>query len=64
VVNVLAKTGDPVMAGQPLLILEAMKMQQTVVAPAAGRLTELRVGLGDQVDTGTVLAVVAVPDAG
>jgi acetyl/propionyl-CoA carboxylase alpha subunit len=63
VVNVLAKIGEPVAAGQPLLILEAMKMQQTVVAPAAGTLTELRVALGEQVDTGTVLAVVEAADA-
>jgi propionyl-CoA carboxylase alpha chain len=64
VVSVLAKAGEPVTDGQPLLILEAMKMQQTVVAPAAGTLTELRVAVGEQVDTGTVLAVVVVDDAG
>jgi propionyl-CoA carboxylase alpha chain len=63
VVSVLAKTGDRVDAGQPLLVLEAMKMQQTVAAPAAGTLTELRVAVGEQVDTGTVLAVVEAADA-
>jgi acetyl/propionyl-CoA carboxylase alpha subunit len=65
VVSVLTKTGEQVTAGQPLLILEAMKMQQTITAPAAGTLTDLRVAAGEQVDTGTVLAVVEeAPDAG
>jgi acetyl/propionyl-CoA carboxylase alpha subunit len=62
VVSVLTKTGEQVTAGQPLLILEAMKMQQTISAPAAGTLTDLRVVAGDQVDTGTVLAVVAAAE--
>jgi propionyl-CoA carboxylase alpha chain len=41
-----------------------MKMQQTISAPAAGTLTDLRVVAGEQVDTGTVLAVVEATDAG
>jgi biotin carboxyl carrier protein len=64
VVDVLAAAGDQVRAGQPLLVLEAMKMRQTIAAPAAGTLTELRVGAGQQVDTGVVLAVVEAPDRG
>jgi propionyl-CoA carboxylase alpha chain len=60
--DVLAATGDTVTAGQALLVLEAMKMRQTIAAPAAGTVTEIRVAAGDQVDTGTVLAVVS--DAG
>jgi biotin carboxyl carrier protein len=64
VVDVLAEAGDPVHAGQPLLVLEAMKMRQTIAAPAAGILTELRVKAGQQVDTGAILAVVEAPDAG
>jgi propionyl-CoA carboxylase alpha chain len=64
VVNVLTKIGETVTAGQPLLILEAMKMQQTISAPTAGTLTDLRVVAGEQVDTGAVLAVVEATDAG
>ncbi|WP_275957973.1 biotin carboxylase N-terminal domain-containing protein [Pseudonocardia sp. KRD291] len=58
VVRVLGGTGENVTAGQPLVVLEAMKMEHTVVAPGDGVLGEVRVGAGDQVDTGQVLAVV------
>ncbi len=59
--------GGAVTAGQPLVVLEAMKMQHTVLAPADGVVAELRVKEGDQVTTGQVLAVMAElehPDAG
>jgi propionyl-CoA carboxylase alpha chain len=39
-------------------VLEAMKMQHTVHAPAAGTVTQLDVKAGDQVSAGEVLAVV------
>ena len=58
VVAVRAARGDRVTAGQPLLALEAMKMEHAVLAPAAGVLAELRVTVGTQVDTGDVLAVI------
>ncbi|MGY5129248.1 ATP-binding protein [Streptomyces nigrescens] len=50
--------GDPVEAGQPLLWLEAMKMEHKITAPAAGTLTTLPVHPGQQVEVGTLLAVV------
>jgi propionyl-CoA carboxylase alpha chain len=58
VLRVLAEVGAVVTAGQPLLVLEAMKMEQTVTAPAAGVVAELHAKAGDQVSTGQVLAVV------
>ncbi|SFN07851.1 propionyl-CoA carboxylase alpha chain [Pseudonocardia ammonioxydans] len=58
VVRVHAAEGDPVRAGQALVVLEAMKMEHTVAAPGDGVLGELRVAAGDQVETGQVLAVV------
>jgi len=58
VVAVHAALGDQVMAGQPLLVMEAMKMQHTITAPTAGVVTELVTSLGQQVEAGTVLAVV------
>jgi acetyl/propionyl-CoA carboxylase alpha subunit len=58
VVEVRADAGGAVHTGQPLVVLEAMKMRQTVVAPGDGVLTEIRVRVGDQVATGAVLAVV------
>jgi len=51
-----------VRAGAALVVLEAMKMEHTVTAPADGALAELRVAPGDQVDTGQVLAVVTEED--
>jgi acetyl/propionyl-CoA carboxylase alpha subunit len=58
VVRVLVEAGDAVSQGQPLVILEAMKMEHTVQAPHPGTVTEVCVAVGDQVDTGAVLAVV------
>jgi propionyl-CoA carboxylase alpha chain len=56
--RVLVEPGTVVVAGQPLLVLEAMKMEQTVAAPAAGVVAELRAKAGEQVSTGQILAVV------
>ncbi|WP_333770917.1 acetyl/propionyl/methylcrotonyl-CoA carboxylase subunit alpha [Streptomyces sp. IBSBF 2435] len=50
--------GDRVEAGQPLLWLEAMKMEHVIAAPAAGTLLELTADVGRQVELGAVLAVV------
>ena len=50
--------GDEVSAGQPLLVLEAMKMQHPVVAGTAGVVRSLDVVPGAQVDAGSVLAVI------
>ncbi|MCF3964975.1 acetyl-CoA carboxylase biotin carboxyl carrier protein subunit, partial [Streptomyces fuscigenes] len=51
--------GAVVAAGDPLLWLEAMKMEHRVTAPAAGRLALLRAVPGQQVETGAVLAVLS-----
>jgi acyl-CoA carboxylase subunit alpha len=66
VLRVLAEPGAVVTAGQPLLVLEAMKMEQTVSAPADGVVAELRAKAGEQVSTGQVLAVLepASPETG
>ena len=58
VVKVLAAAGDAVAAGAALVVLEAMKMEHTVRAPAAGTLRALHVAVGDQVDGDQLLAVV------
>jgi propionyl-CoA carboxylase alpha chain len=58
VTRLLVKAGARVTAGQPLLALEAMKMEHEFTAPADGVVTELRVEQGAQVETGAVLAVV------
>ena len=62
VVAVNVQVGDVVEEGQPLLVLEAMKMQHTIAAPHAGTVTELDVAVGDQVTGGAVLVVVDNPE--
>jgi propionyl-CoA carboxylase alpha chain len=58
VVRVAVEVGETVEPGQPVLVLEAMKMQHTVSAPYAGTVTEIDVKPGAQVAAGEVLAVV------
>ncbi|WP_319430472.1 biotin carboxylase N-terminal domain-containing protein [Mycobacterium sp. RTGN5] len=56
VIRLGAALGDTVTFGQPLVWLEAMKMEHTITAPADGVVTQLDVQVGQQVDVGTVLA--------
>ncbi|HLA66933.1 MAG TPA: acetyl-CoA carboxylase biotin carboxylase subunit [Acidimicrobiia bacterium] len=58
IVKVHHKAGDRVEAGEPLFILEAMKMENEVKAPTAGEIVDLRVRTGDRVAGGAVLAIV------
>ncbi len=58
VVRVLVADGDVVEAGQPVVVLEAMKMEHTVTAPSAGTVTAVAVAVGAQVETGSLLVVV------
>ncbi|MEW2305500.1 biotin carboxylase N-terminal domain-containing protein [Streptomyces sp. NPDC006655] len=55
------EVGSAVEAGRPLLWLEAMKMQHRITAPVTGTLSELRVVVGQQVEPGSLLAVVQAP---
>ncbi len=63
VIRLGAAVGDAVTAGQPLIWLEAMKMEHTISAPSDGVLTELNVDTGQQVDVGAVLARVEAPES-
>jgi len=62
VIRLGAGLGDTVTAGQPLVWLEAMKMEHTITAPADGVLTQLTVSVGQQVEVGAVLARVETPE--
>lgn len=62
VVRMAVAQGEKVTEGQPLLWLEAMKMQHQINAPADGFVTELAVAVGDQVEVGRVLAVVSAEE--
>ncbi len=55
VVSVAVAVGDAVSARQPLVVLEAMKMEMPILAPFAATVTAVRVRTGDQVATGTPL---------
>ena len=58
VIRVGVQVGDAVQQGQPLVWLEAMKMEHAISAPADGVVGELKVEAGQQVEVGAVLAVV------
>jgi biotin carboxyl carrier protein len=50
--------GGSVVAGQAVLVLEAMKMENTINAETEGSVREIRVSEGDTVGTGDVLIVI------
>jgi acetyl-CoA carboxylase biotin carboxyl carrier protein len=56
--KVVASQGDAVEDGDTLVILESMKMEIPVLAESSGTLTELRVGEGQVVQEGDVIAVI------
>jgi 3-methylcrotonyl-CoA carboxylase alpha subunit len=58
IVAVPARAGDTVTRGQPVVVLEAMKMEHALVAPFDGVVGQIGVAVGDQVSADTVLAVV------
>lgn len=57
IVAVKVKAGDKVEAGQTLLVLEAMKMQNELGAPGAGTVKEVKVAVGQNVEPKDVLVV-------
>ena len=58
IVEVTVSVGDEVKAGDRILILEAMKMQQAINAPQDGTVQSIEVAQGSQVDDGQLLATV------
>jgi 3-methylcrotonyl-CoA carboxylase alpha subunit len=59
VVAVYVQAGDAVAAGQPVVALEAMKIEQSVPAPRAGRVRAVRCAVGDTVAAGALLVELA-----
>ncbi len=55
VIALLAEVGVALEKGAPLLILEAMKMEHTICAPAAGKVGAFHFTVGDQVSEGAEL---------
>ena len=58
VVRVLVQQGSQVEAGDGILVVEAMKMQNELKSPKAGTVTELHASAGSTVNAGEVLAVI------
>jgi biotin carboxyl carrier protein len=58
VVRVLVSPGDQVALGQPVVVVEAMKMENELRSPKAGRVKEVAVTPGTSVDAGRVLVVI------
>jgi len=62
VVSFAVKAGDAVTKGQPLAVMEAMKMEHTIAAPADGVVQELLYAPGDQVTEGAELLKLVVAE--
>lgn len=58
VVRILVQPGDEIAARQSVAVVEAMKMENELTAPRAGRVAEVSVEEGDSVETGRVLVVI------
>jgi acetyl-CoA/propionyl-CoA carboxylase biotin carboxyl carrier protein len=58
IVKVLVEVGAEVQAGQPVVILEAMKMENQITAERAGTVKEIKVSPGDTVGSGDVVVVI------
>ena len=59
ILDVKVKVGDSVTVGQTLCVLEAMKMENEIPSPAAGKVTSVLVQKGNTVETGAVLITIA-----
>ena len=62
IIRVAVEVGATVKRGQPLVILEAMKMEHTLTAPGDAKVQSLEAAVGDQVREGAVLIRFAKPD--
>jgi acetyl-CoA/propionyl-CoA carboxylase biotin carboxyl carrier protein len=59
IIKVLVAVGDEVEAGQPVCVLEAMKMENNIAAGKSGTVSEVRVAPGDTVGSGDIVAVIS-----
>lgn len=55
IIDIKVSAGQAVTEGQVLVIFEAMKMENEIVAPCAGTVASINCGKGDSVDSGSVL---------
>jgi biotin carboxyl carrier protein len=59
ILQVNVNPGDTVKEGQQLMILEAMKMENEILAPCAGRISSIGVAKGSSVESGALLCTIA-----
>ncbi|WP_202318717.1 biotin/lipoyl-containing protein [Archaeoglobus neptunius] len=58
VLKILVKSGDRVKAGDPIVIIESMKMENEIVSPKDGVVSEILVKEGQRIEAGDILAVI------
>jgi 3-methylcrotonyl-CoA carboxylase alpha subunit len=61
-VKILARVGERVKRGQALMVLEAMKMEHVITAPADGTVERVNYEAGDRVEEGAELIAVVATD--
>src|SRR5207237_9204787 len=61
VVQLLVAAGDPVRQGQPMMVVEAMKMEHTIAAPRDGQVAAVHYTPGDLVEEGAELIALEAP---
>ena len=61
--RVLVKTGQRVREGQPMMILEAMKMEHQISAPESGEVSSIHFKEGDRVDMGETLISITIQES-
>ena len=58
IIEVLVSEGQKVKMGDPVLIMESMKMEQTIVATSTGTIERIEISKGDTVETGFVMMII------
>ena len=56
--NIPVNEGDEVVEGSCIIVLEAMKMENEILAPVSGKVIAVRFGPGDKVSAGDILAII------
>lgn len=62
IVKFMAEVGDEVEGGSPIIIIEAMKMENELIAPADGRVESITVEAGQAVEAGALLMTLKLPE--
>jgi biotin carboxyl carrier protein len=58
IISVDAKVGDTLQEGDVICTIEAMKMENPIMAPVSGKVVEIRVKVGEVVSSGNTIAII------